>query len=411
MHRDMHIRIVASLVVLACAAGTALHAADPWPQFRGPKADGYSPDKGINKDWNASPPKQLWKMEMGDGGLSGPIIVDGKVFIIDYKNGKDIVRCLDAQSGKEVWSYPYNTGSKVNYGFTRSTPTYDNGKLYTIGKWGQVHCLDAKSGTKIWQLDMVKDLGGKRPGWEYGMSPLVDGDLVILVPGARDAVAVAVEKATGKVVWKADFGDAVGYSTPQMPTIGGKKQYLIFTAAGLAGLDPASGKKLWGFPWKTGSNCNTAAPVVLDNNIFITTGYEHGSAVVEVSDNHAKSLWESKEIQSFFSSPIYADGHVYCTAEPGVLVCMELKTGNVKWKQKGFERGGLIAVDGTLVVMEGNTGTVVMAEINPKEYKELGRIKKPLAGKRLFWTAPVLADGKLLIRSTAELVCLDVTKP
>ncbi|MBI5725644.1 MAG: PQQ-binding-like beta-propeller repeat protein [Planctomycetes bacterium] len=407
MHGKTYVNFVAGLIVLAGAVGTVIYAADPWPQFRGPKADGYSPDKGINKDWNAKPPKQLWKMDLGDNGYSGPIIADGKVFIIDYKAGKDIVRCLDAQTGKEAWNYPYDNGGKDNYGFSRSTPAYDNGKLYTVGKMGHVVCLDAKTGKKVWDLDMVKEYGGQRPGWEYGMSPLVDGDLVILVPGAKDAAAVAVNKATGKLAWKADFGDKPGYSTPLAATIGGKKQYIIFSAANLMGLDPASGKAIWKFAWPTGCDCNAAAPIVEGNAIFITSGYNHGCGLVEVAGEQAKSLWENKDIQSHFSSPIYADGHVYCTSNTGNLTCMELKTGSVKWKKRGFEKGGLIAADGALIVMDGSTGDVVMIEINSKEYKELGRIKKPASGSKQFWTAPVLADGKLLVRSNSELVCLD----
>ncbi len=145
--------------------------------------------------------------------------------------------------------------------------------------------------------------------------------------------------------------------------------------------------------------------MVFDNFAFITSNYGRGCGLVKVQGTNAGIVWEKKDIQSHFSTPVLFEGHIYSTSDPGQLVCMEAKTGNIAWKQKWFQKGGLIAIDGSLIVVDGGNGDVALVELTTKGYNELGR-NHPLGGQS--WTAPVAADMKLFVRNKDALVCLDL---
>jgi outer membrane protein assembly factor BamB len=379
--------------------------ASDWPQFRGPKADGISPETGINKDWKAKPPKQLWTIDLGDNGYAGPSVAAGKLFIIDHAGGDDIVRAVDVKTGQDVWKFQYADAGNDNYGFSRSTPSCANGKLYTLSRTGQLHCIDAEKGTKIWECSLRKDFGGKTGDWEYAFSPLIDGDKVIVCPGGAKGV-VALNKDTGKEIWSGGNSDTAGYATPVAATIGGKKQYLIFTGANLIGVDAnAGGPALWQFPWQTAYGVNAATPIPIGEFVFIASGYAKGCALVNTVGGKPTALWQNGEIKAHFNTSIYINNFIFGTGDPGTLVCLDPTSGHANWKQDGFEKGGLLAVDGTLIVVDGKDGNVVQVAIDPKAYKELGRFK-PLGGQS--WTAPILADGKLYVRNTKKLGCYDL---
>ncbi len=407
---------IIELLYISLAVG--IFAAD-WPQFRGPNADGIAPGTGYNFDWKKSPPKVRWKVALTDEGFAGPAVAGGTVFIIDHKSGKDIVRALDEKSGNECWRYAYpETGSEL-YGFARSTPTINDGRVYTVSRSGLVYCLDAKSGKKIWCRDMVKEFAGRRPQWYYSMSPLVDGDAIIICPGGINSSVAALNRLTGKTIWRGGGSDEPGYATPVAAVINGVKQYVIFTATALIGVDAAAGKLLWRFPWTTPLepavdteaardhfNANAAVPIVIGNSIFITTGYGHGSALIEINGNKATAKWQSKAMQSQYSSPVYKDGYIYCTSDPRSLVCLDIKTGAAVWRKDGINRGGgLAAVDGMLMVMDGVRGEMILVSMTPKSYQEIGRFT-PLGGESR--TAPVIADGYLFVRNRKSLACINL---
>lgn len=393
------------LVLLLLGLPAALQAAD-WAQFRGPSMNGHSPEQGVNKAWQSKPPRTAWKVPLSDQGYAGPAVASGKVYIVDHKGSNDVVRALDLRTGKEVWSFSYPDPKPANYGFTRCTPTIVGGRVYTLSRYGLVHCLDAKTGKKVWSQDLVRSFGGQPPTWLYAASVLVDGNRVVVCPGSPGPAVVALDKNTGKVLWKGGGGDPAGYGTPIVATLGGQRQYVVFTGKSLIGVEPASGKLLWRFPWETRLDANAITPTVIGNAVFIASGYGKGCALVEISGGKAKARWQNRDIQSHFSAPVVVGDYLYCTSDPGYLVCMDVKTGSVSWKQRGFERGGLVGIDGTLIVVDGAKGEVVMVSPSPSAYKELGRIK-PLQGPGC-WAPPVVADGMLLVRDKQTLVCLSL---
>ena len=361
------------MTVQETSAGTPnTNTTSDWPQFRGVKADGFSSEVGVNKDWTKKAPAVLWTVPMSDNGYSGPAVAAGVLYIIDHQGKQDVLRALNLSNGKDLWNYKYDDTESANNGFARSTPTIDHENLYILSRLGLISCLEKTTGKLRWSRDIITDFQGRRPPWDLGMSPFIDGNKLILCPGGPNAAVVALDKTTGKTLWQGGGSDQPGYATPVVATLDGKRQYVIFTAYHLLGVDANNGKLLWQVDWITGSDVNAATPIVVGNKIFITTDYNHGCALVAVNGSQAHIVWQNTEMQAHFSTPIYQDGYLYGTGEPGFLTCLEFNTGKARWKQAGFEKGGVLGVDGTLIAGCGSTGDIVMVKLTPERYQETG---------------------------------------
>ncbi len=318
-----------ALLMLCLCLPLVVFAAD-WPHFLGPQANGIAPDQGINKTWAQRPPQKLWDVALGDDGYAGPAVAGGKVYIIAHERDQDVVRALDLTNGQEIWRFNYTDTADAasnDSGFARSTPLISEGKVYTLSRLGMAHCLDAQTGAKLWSRNIQTDFGGQKPGHDYSMSPIVDGNKLILCPGGNNATVVALDKDTGQTIWAGGGSDTAGYATPVVAEILGVKQYLVFTGVSLVGVAADSGQLLWRFPWKTKYDINVATPLVAGNRIFIASDYGHGCALVEITPQGPESQWENTELQAQFNSPVAYNGHIYGVGDPGVLVCLDPATG------------------------------------------------------------------------------------
>jgi outer membrane protein assembly factor BamB len=393
-----HVLRVASLLGVGIAMSTAL--ATDWPQFRGINDDGFSPEKGINKNWTKKQPKLLWKLDIGEKGFGGPAVANGKVYVIGHLNGKDIVQALDFKTGKPVWSYSYAEEEDDQWGFTRSTPTIVKDKVYTLGRMGTLNCLNEKDGKLIWTVNLVKEFKGILPRFFYGASPLVDGNKVVVVVGAPDAPVMAFDRLTGKVLWSCKVEkDIASYATPIITTIEGKRQYVVYLGASAVGIDPETGSVIWRHDWQA---ANISQPVILGNSVFLSSAYGLGSKLVDIKDGKTTEKWKNKAPQAHFNAPLFFNGYIYLSSDPDDLMCVDPKDGKVMWKQKGFGNGGLLGADGVGIIIDGKNGDMVMFEFNPFKYKEIGRFK-PLGGQS--WTAPILANGKYIVRNLTTIAC------
>ena len=396
---------VAAFVLLACMLQGSSLGAD-WPRFLGPTSDGKAPDTGINKDWKTKPPKELWRLPMADNGYAGPCIAGGKLYINDHGNGNDFVRAIDVKTGKEIWrSDRFPSDNYHSSGHSNSTPTFDNNKLYVLSRDGQLNCFDATKGTRIWMRDLKAELKGEPGAWLYNLSPVIDGNNVIVCPCGPAGCVAAFNKETGELVWRGGGNETSQCSTPTLAVLNGRKHLLVFGDRALISLNPDDGKTQWAAPSKVVTT-HVPSPVIAGDNIFATAGY--GTPCVMLSPD-GKVLWENKELMAHMSTPVYVDGYLYGTSgqsdQTGELVCLNAATGAVAWKQPGFEAGGVVAVDGVLIAVDGKTGEVAMISLTPKEYEELGRFT-PLGGRS--WTRPAVSDGKLFIRNEKQLACFDL---
>ena len=236
----------------------------------------------------------LWSVPLSDGGCAGPSVAGGKVFVIDHQGTNDVVRAIDFKTGKDVWTYRYKDTEAPNYGYSQSTPLIFAGKVYVNGRLGLVACLDAKTGKKVWDNDILTTFNGKKPGFHFAISPVVDGNKLIVCPGGPDASVAALDIKTGGTIWKGGGSDIPGYATPVMTAAGAKKLFVVLTGVSLIGVDAADGKLLWSVPWKTTFLINVSTPIVMGNTVFINSDYDQGCALVQFSATEAKILWQNK---------------------------------------------------------------------------------------------------------------------
>jgi len=389
-------------IALACWSGTSVAASD-WSRWRGPHGTGISSESDWRPQALSGAVKAKWRTNLGLGVCS--VSIAGKrLYTLGNVGGSDNVYCLDAETGKLIWRFPYPCPAGNFYG-PRATPTLDGGLLYTLSRKGDALCLDAESGKLKWAKDLMREF--KAQATDYGLcgSPLIVGDLVLY--NALES-GIAFNKLTGEKVWASATGPG-GYATPTAFRMKEKDLVAIFGARALHIVEPATGKKLSSFSWQTEFDGNAADPAFTDEKLFITSGWERGCALLDVSGPSAKAVWENKNLRGHLSSPIYLNGWIFGIDDNtpnGQLKCLDAKTGEVKWAQKGMFES--MSVAGERILALDKKGFLVVAEASPKEYKEIARTPV-LNSKARNWTAPVLANGLLYCRnSDGDLVCIDV---
>jgi outer membrane protein assembly factor BamB len=389
-------RVLAMLLALAAAA-----RGDDWPRWRGPSGDGISRES----DWKPESlrtPRILWKAAVGEGH-SAPSISEGRLYILGNQGGKDVVACLDALSGKDVWRYgvPCTAG---NYAGPRASAVVDGGLVYTLHRDGQVFCFDAAKGDLKWKKHLGTEHKAVAGMWGFSGSPLVVGDALWF--NAR-ASGLALDKKSGAKLLESNGGQC-GYASPLLFGEPGKERLAIFGMSDLVLVDPATAKPQGSIPWKTEFDVNAADPVHFDGKLFITSGYEKGCALLDVSGPRPKVLWENQNLRGHFASPVVLDGHLYGidgNTSNGQLRCLDAKTGKVAWTQRGGIEN-LAAAGGRLLTID-KKGVLAVVAADPAAYKELARAQV-LSGKGKNWTAPVLANGLIYCRnSEGELSCVD----
>ncbi len=351
----------------------------------------------------------------GGEGYSACTVGGGRLYTLLQNEDKEIVRCLDAATGAEKWRYSYAPAYlNGNGNGPRSTPTLDGDRLYTVGATGIFHCLDAATGQPVWDKphDLLAEFGAPNLQWGVSFSPLVDGDLVFTNPGGPNGNSLAAfDKQTGQLRWKSE-SDPAGYSSPIAVQTGDLRQIIFFTGDSVLGVTAADGKLLWRYPWETSFKVNAATPLAFRTStadyVFISSGYAKGCALLKlVPDGQggcaASPVYTSNHLCSHFSSPVRVGPHVYGFNEAD-LVCMDLRTGALKWTKRGFHKGSLLRVNNNLLVL-GEYGKLALVEATPEEYREKASFK-PFSQRT--WTMPVVAGGKLYLRDEQKIACFDL---
>ena len=385
---------------------TAVWAGD-WPQWRGPNRDGISTESNWSATWPATGPKQLWKLNVGLG-CSAVSVSHGRAYTQGNQSETDTVYCLDATTGKSVWQYSYACPLAPKYwdGGTLATPTVDGDRVYTVSKVGHLFCLQAETGKVLWQKQLATDFGGNMPTWGYAGSPLVIDQWLLLSTGATNGALVALDKLTGAIAWKTG-SDPAGYSTPTLFTFQSQPCLAVFNGFGLVVHALTDGKEIARFEWKTKYAVNATTPIVAGDKIFISSGYNTGGALLQLAAGRLTELWQNKAMRNQFNSCVLWQDHLYGFDE-STLTCLDFATGTVQWKQEGLGKGSLMLAGDNLII-QSETGDLVVAPPSPAGFKELTRAKV-LSGK--CWVVPVLANGRLYVRNNAgDLVCLDVANP
>ncbi|MCK5850817.1 MAG: PQQ-binding-like beta-propeller repeat protein [Kiritimatiellae bacterium] len=380
-----------------------VHAND-WPCWRGPDHNGISQET----EWNPSALKngvtKQWSINVGKG-FSSVSVKDGKVITLGNKNNRDIVYCLDAKTGKEMWRFSYQCQA-AKYPGPRSSPAIDGDSVYTLSREGHLFCFDLNSGKVKWRQNIVSSLNAKLPHWGLSPSPVIEGDLLLIQVGSHCA---ALDKKTGKKIWTSPPGKAA-YSSPVVFSKGSKKYIATFSIKSINGIDLKTGHKVWSHPWKTKYDVNAADPIIDKNRLFISSGYGRGCALIDISQATPKIIWENKTLSTHTNGGILLNGFIYGfngdIRKISPLTCIDIKTGKPVWTQKMGGIGSLIAADNKLIILN-ERGKLFVVQASAKEYKELANGQVIENDK--CWTAPVLANGSVFCRgSKGTLVCVNM---
>jgi outer membrane protein assembly factor BamB len=385
-----------------------------WPQFLGPNRNATSPEKGLLATWGEKGPPVVWQKEVGEG-YSSPVVAGGRVVLFHRVGDEEVVQCLDAATGKESWKHTTPTSFRDRLGKgdgPRSTPCVAGGKVYTLSPGGLLLCLNLEDGKKAWQRALLDDYEVPLSFFGVGTSPLVEGELVLVNVGGKDAGVVAFHKDSGKEVWKATSQGA-SYASPVAATLDGVRRILFFTREGFVALDPATGEVHGNKRWRSRNNAsvNAATPVVCDDCVFLSACYGTGAILLRVKKDAIEEVWSNDEsLSCHFGTPVYRDGLLYGfegrQEEGAKLRCVEAKTGKVRWTADGYGSGSLILADGRLIVLSEG-GELVLVEPDGDKCREVARAQV-LSGTCRAHLA--LADGRLYGRDAKKLVCWNLKK-
>jgi outer membrane protein assembly factor BamB len=396
-----------------CGEVLFLSAAD-WPQFLGPNRNGVSAETGLLETWPEKGPPVLWEKAVGEG-YSGPVVAGGKLILFHRVGDEDLVECLDAATGKKVWSFPYPTEYVDRLGKgngPRSTPLVAANRVFTLGAQGRLHCLELDTGKKIWDRSLQTDYKIPENFFGVGTSPILEGDLLLINVGAPGAGIVAFDKDTGKEVWKAT-DDEASYSSPVAASIDGTRHVFFFTRDGLVSLDPKTGAVHFRKHWRSRQHAsvNAATPIVVKDRVFISASYNTGAVLLRIRKDGADEIWSGDEVMSnHYNTCIYRNGFLYGfdgrQEQTAQLRCVHLETGQVQWTQERFGCACLVLADRNLIALT-EKGDLVLIEATHESYQEKARTT--------FLTYPcraplALADSRLYGRDEKKLVCWNVKK-
>ncbi len=405
------------LGALSLLLALPLQAAD-WPTWRGVDRDGHSPDTTTLKVWPKAGPPLLWTADGLGKGYASVSVVGDQIFTAGDVEGKSMVIALDRATGNPRWSSELGKSGAPGWGGfagVRATPTVEDGRVYSIGQYGEIVCFEASSGRERWRRHLMNDFGGKRPEWGFSESALVDGDQVVCTPGGKQGALVALNKDTGKLLWQSTaFTDDTQYSSIVKTEIGGVPQYVQLTMESVVGIAPDTGALLWQAERK-GRTAVIPTPVCDGPYVYVTSGYGVGNNLFKISSNGgrfvAEEVYADKTMKNHHGGVILLEGHLYGFSDGGGWICQDFLTGKVVWRDKGTtDKGSIAYAAGMLVLREEKKGSsdIVLIEASPEGYRERGRFTQPDQSGKEAWPHPVIVDGRLYIRDQDKLLCYDV---
>ncbi|HEX4592157.1 MAG TPA: PQQ-binding-like beta-propeller repeat protein, partial [Gemmataceae bacterium] len=399
-----------------------------WPRFLGPFGTGVSPETGIRTDWTGGL-RVVWQKPVGEG-YSAPVTADGRLFHFDRHGNQARLTAFDAGSAAELWRFEYATEYVDKYGYDggpRACPVVDGDRVYTYGPEGTLHCVGVADGKPRWKADTQSTYNVVQNYFGVSGVPVVEGDLLIVPVGGspsgpepddfRDLKGngtglVAFDKLTGKERYRTT-DELASYTSPVVADVNGRRLGLYWSRHRLVAFEPATGRIAFQFAWRSKQleSVNAANPVVVDDKILLTECYGHGSVLLKVTPAAPEVLWQDdpnsrqKRLECHWNTPIHLDGFIYGSSgrhmETAELRCVELATGDVKWRQPDLGRASLLLVDGHLVVFT-EFGLLLLVKPDPTRYVEIARFDLGRHGRRLLhrsgWAAPVLSHGRLYLR-------------
>lgn len=447
MRSNLKSIVQASLLAVLCftaqlTTAIGLFAGEDWPQWMGPKRDNVWRETGLLEKFPAGGPKVLWRSPVKIG-YAGPAVVGGKVFVMDFSSpanvqvdnfarkefpGTERVLCLDEATGQVLWEHSYEVVYSVSYpSGPRCTPIVDGELVYTLGGEGNLNCLEVSSGKPVWSKELKKEYQTKSALWGYAGHPLIDGDKLITLAGGEGSHVVALDKRTGKELWRALSSKEQGYAPPTIIEAGGARQLICLRPDAVTSLNPETGKEYWSVPYAASNGSIIMAPLLVGEYLYVA-GYSQKSLLLKLDQNQpgASEVWRDKvraAISPVNVQPI-ADGNVvYGIDQGGKLAALELPGGERLWDSSGYMGDARLAGSETaFIVREGarywlfnEAGDLVIARFTRAGYEEVDRahVIEPTNnafGRKVVWSMPAFANRRIYIRNDKEIICLEAAK-
>jgi len=426
----MKIQLAASL--LAAATATSAVAADDWPQWRGPHRDGRSAAVGLLQSWPEGGPALAWTATGLGAGFSSVAVSGDRIYTMGDLEDGQYVFALERADGALVWKTKLGpVWPDASFPGPRSTPTVAGDRVFALGTEGDLVSLDAAAGQELWRRNLHSDLGGAQmlaqgtTTWKYSESVLVDAGRVIATPGSGDAALAAFDAGSGELLWRTElpkFGEAgvdgAGYSSAVVSEACGVRQYVQLLGRGVVGVEAATGRFLWGYDRVANDIANIATPLVKDDLVFASTGYNTGAALLKLECGGdtgvtAREVYflDHTRLQNHHGGLILDGGYVYTGTghNKGFPIAVELATGETAWgpiRNEGRDSAAIAWADGRLYFRYQN-GLMLLIEASPAGYVEHGSFMIPEVDKPS-WPHPVVADGRLYLREQDRLYVYDV---
>lgn len=428
-------RLIATLATAVVAALAVTPAAVPqpsspghWPQWRGPNRTGISAETGLLQSWPQGGPRRLFAATGMGGGFSSVAVTGGRIYTMGDRRDGQYVLAFQEADGAPLWATRVGTPHVDQYGGPRATPTVDGDAVFAVSSDGNVVALDAATGKLRWRRSLPNDFGAPTPTWLFAESPLVDGARLIVTPGTRQAAMVALDKNTGRDVWRASMPslgragvEGPDYSSVVIATVGGVKQYVRLIGRGVISVRAEDGWFLWGYNRVANGTANIPTPIIKDNLVFASTGYQTGAALLELApapENRTsmreRYFLEGRDFQNHHGGMIEIGGVVYAGHghNRGTPIAINLADGKTLWggniRNAGEGSAAITAADGHLYFRYQN-GVMLLVEASPTGYREKGQFEIP-GVRNPSWSHPVVAGGRLYLREQDALHVYDIRR-
>jgi outer membrane protein assembly factor BamB len=435
-------------VEIALMIGLTLHAGaedSDWPRLLGPTHNATSPETHLLRDLPKDGPRVLWQVEKGEG-FGGPAIVGERLVIFHRRDGREVVECLNAETGKQFWRADYEAPYQPRYGGStgpRTSPVIADGRVFTFGISGQLHCYDLASGDVRWAHDLANEYDMGPAFFGHGSTPLVLGSRLIVQLGGRVAGkavnTAAFDVTSGKLLWTAEHSWGASYASPIPAMLHGRECVLVFAGGesrpptgGLLLIDATNGAVLAATDHRAeiAESVSASSPVVVSAepgkaaSVFVSEVYGAGGACFSIApDFSIKPAWKNEGFGLYWMTPLIRDNCLFGFAGQSErlteLVCCDAMTGRELWRNDvggGFGRGSLLAVDGGVLCL-GEFGDLAWLDLSRKGAAIKSRAK--LFNAPETWTLPALSRGRLYVSQnerdaagrSPRLICYDFRAP
>ena len=408
MKRWIHISTLIPVMLIASAAWS-----EPWAQFRGPNRDGHSAEKGLLKSWPGGGPKCLWVSQVDLGiGYSSPAVTKDAIYTTGVFDADGCVIALGLD-GKSKWKTKYGREFTKIFLSARTTPTVDGSRLYVMSGLGRIVCLGTEKGDEKWAVDTIEKYGSATLRWGLAESPLICDDKVICTPGGTKAAIVALDKTDGKEIWTCSVrSNLSAYCSPIRIKDGKRDLIVTMLEKYVVGVSTKTGKLLWRYPYAGEYFAHPNSPIYCDGRIFITSGYDAGGLMLDLSagGRKVKKLWTQEKLDTHHGGVVKIGDYVYgsnwISNARGTWMCLDWKTGKIKFDTTWSNKGSIIAAEG-LIYCFTEDGTMALIKPGPSAWEVLSSFDV-IKGSGKFWAHPAISDGRLYIRRGETMMAYDI---